>query len=179
MNGLLSFLLRNGAGLLRESAEVYLGRVLVRRAMRKLAWLVAFYFLLGIFAVAAAAFFYVLLFQWLSLQLGEESAAAILCGANLLLIALFILGRMLFHRRPSGPAGLTVGALSGALTEKIGTDANFEAGLAAGREIGKRIRKAAPEIAIGAAVIGLIVGIRPQILGLFRRRETPADKPRR
>jgi hypothetical protein len=176
MSGLLSFLLRSGGGILRESAEMFIGRALMRNAVRRLVGLVALYAALAVFALAALAFFYVLLYRWLSVRLGEESAAAILSGANLLVIALILIGRALFRQRtPKGltsPLGdLTKSHVSGLGTGGLGTgNADLEAGIAIGSQIGRQIRKAAPEIALVAALAGLIIGVRPQILGMFRRR---------
>ena len=177
MSRLLSFLLRSGAGILRESAEVYIGRALVRRAVQSLLGFVLFYGALAIFALAALAFFYVLIYRGLSSRLGDESAAAILSGANLLLIASILLGRALLRRRPKQSLNSPLGGLARSLTEGLESDdVDFETGLAIGQQIGQRIRKAAPEIALAAALLGLIIGFRPQILGGLRRRkrgETP------
>ena len=181
MNSLVAFLLRNGAGLMRESAEIFIGQALVRAAGQKLKGILAFYAVLAVLAVAAVAFFYVLLYRCLSSWLNELDAAAILCGGNLLLIALMIAGRAVF--RPKAPVVAHSPLVELIKSQAAGLnvkDANFGAGIAIGNRIGQHVRKAAPQIAIAAAVIGLVIGVRPQVLGLFRRREPPpADKPRR
>ncbi len=177
MSGLLSFLLRSGAGILRESAEAYIGRALIRRAVQSLVGLILFYGALTIFALAALAFFYLLLYRWLSALLGDVNAAAILTGANLLLIVLIILGRAVFRRRPKQSLNSPLEGLARSMTDGLEAgEVDFETGLAIGKQIGRRIRKAAPEIALAAALLGVIIGLRPQILGGLRRRkrgETP------
>src|SRR5476649_458438 len=100
MNALLSFLVKSGGGLLRESAEAYLGGVLVRKTIQELVRALIVYALVGIFSLAALVFLYVFLDRWLAARLGDESAAAILCGANLIVVALVFFGRWLQRRRP-------------------------------------------------------------------------------
>lgn len=172
MNSLLSFLLRSGGGILRESAEVLIGQALVRAATRRLKGILLFYAMLSMFALAALVFFYVLLYRWLSLRLDETSAAAILCGANLLLVALMLIGRALIKPKALTLSKSPIVEMIRSHTEGLGSSkGSFDSGV----EIGKHIRKAAPQIAIAAAVLGLVIGVRPQILGLFRRRKPPAN----
>ena len=178
MSGLITFLLRNGSGLIRDGAEILIGQALIRAVTQRLKGFLLFYAVLVMFALAALVFLYVLIYRFLSLRLGDVSAAAILCGANLLLIALMLLGRALFKPKPvvtASPLVELIRSQAGQLGAEI-KDKDFEAGLAIGAEIGRHLRKATPQIALAAAVLGLVIGIRPQILGLFRRREPPAKK---
>jgi hypothetical protein len=174
MNSLLLFLLRNGGGVLREGAEIFIGQALIRAATQRLKGILVFYSVLAVFAVAALAFFYVLLYRGLSLRTSEQSAAAILCAANLLLIAATLAGRALIRSKAPVGTGSPIIDLIKSHSEGLSAeDVNFEAGIAIGNQIGKHMRKAAPQIALAAAVLGLVIGVRPQILGLFRRREPP------
>jgi hypothetical protein len=177
MSGLLGFLLRNGSGLIKEGAEVLIGQALVRAVTQRLKGILLFYAVIAVFALAALIFFYVLLYRWLSLRFDDVSAAAILVGANLLLIGLMLAGRAIFRPRRPAISGSPLAELIRSQAEHFGAelkDKDFEAGLAIGREVGKRLRKATPQIALAAAVLGLVIGIRPQILGLFGRREPSA-----
>ncbi len=172
MNSLLLFLLRNGSGVLREGAEIFIGQALVRAATQRLKGILIFYSVLAVFAVAALAFFYVLLYRWLSLWTSDQGAAAILCGINLLLIAAMFTGRALIRPKAPVSSGSPIVDLIKSHTEGLSAkDVNFDAGIAIGNEIGKHVRKAAPQIALAAAVLGLVIGLRPQILGLFGRRK--------
>jgi len=178
MGGLISFLLRNGSGLIKDSAEILIGQALIRTVTQRLKGILIFYAVIAVFALAALVFLYVLLYQWVSLRLDDVSAAAILFGANLLLIAAMLLGRMIFKPKPvvtASPLIELIKSQAGQLGAEI-KDKDFEAGLAIGAEIGRHLRKATPQIALAAAVLGLVIGIRPQILGLFSRRERPAKK---
>ncbi len=60
-----------------------------------------FYAVVAVFAVAALVFLYVLLYRFLASRLDDISAAAILCGANLLLIALVVRGTGDFQAKAS------------------------------------------------------------------------------
>jgi len=178
MTSLLAFLLRNGSGLIRDGAEILIGQALIRAVTQRLKGLLLFYAVLAVFALAALVFLYVLIYRFLSLRLDDISAAAILCGANLALIVLMLAGRALFKPKPvvtASPLVELIKSQAGQLGADI-KDKDFEAGLAIGAEMGRRLRKATPQIALAAAVLGLVIGIRPQILGLFRRREPPAKK---
>jgi len=178
MSGLIAFLLRNGSGLIRDGAEILIGQALIRAVTQRLKGLLLFYAVLAVFALAALVFLYVLIYRFLSLRLDDISAAAILCGANLALIVLMLAGRALFKPKPvvtASPLVELIKSQAGQLGADI-KDKDFEAGLAIGAEMGRRLRKATPQIALAAAVLGLVIGIRPQILGLFRRREPPAKK---
>jgi hypothetical protein len=165
MSGLLGFLLRNGGGLIKEGAEVLIGQALIRAITQRLKGILLFYAVIVVLALAALVFFFVLLYRWLSLRFDDVSAAAILLGANLLLIGLMLAARAIFKpRRP-------------VISQHLGAelkDEDFDAGLAIGSAVGKRLRKATPQIALAAAVLGLVIGIRPQILGLFSRRDRRA-----
>jgi hypothetical protein len=179
MNSLLAFLLRSGAGLLKDGAEVLISQALIRAVTQRLKGLIVFYVILAAFALAALVFLYVLLYRFLASRLGDVSAAAILCGANLLLVVLMVAGRAVFRPKPivESAASPIVALLKASAEGLGGKDLNFDAGIAIGHEIGRHIRKATPQIALAAVVLGLVIGIRPQILGLFRRREPPAKKP--
>jgi hypothetical protein len=179
MNSLLAFLLRNGAGLLKDGAEVLIGQALIRAVTQRLKGLIVFYTIVTVFALAALVFLYVLIYRFLASRLDDVSAAAILCGANLLLIVLMVAGRAVFQPKPvAETASSPIVALLKSHAEGLGgKDMNFDAGIEIGHQIGRHIRKATPQIALAAVVLGLVIGIRPQILGLFRRREPPAKKP--
>ncbi len=145
-----------------------------RRVIRRMAITAAIYLVVGVLALAALAFLYVLIYRLLSEQLGGDGAAAILVGGNLLLIGLILGVRALLSRGGSGrrgtraslPAGMTAGV------KDLG-QSGFEAGMALGSRLGAKVRRAAPEIALTAGIIGLIVGLRPGVLSLFRRHTPP------
>jgi hypothetical protein len=154
MHALIAFLLKAGGG------------ILVRRAAREMAAMLAVYGLVAGLAVAALVFFYMAVYSWLAAALNAESAAAILCGANLVVIALILLVRQLSARRRRRGAVRPDG--------RPLLDGDLEAALTLGLEAGERLRKAAPEIALAAGLIGIIVGARPEILDIFRpRRKGP------
>ena len=176
MGGLLGFLLRNGSSLLKDGAEVLIGQALVRTFTERLKGILLFYAVIAVLALAALVFFYVLIYRLLAARLDDISAAAILLGANLVLIGLMFAGKALFKPKPvvtASPLVEMLKAQAGNLGAAV-KDEHFEAGLALGSELGHRLRKATPQIALGAAVLGLVIGIRPQILGLFTRRDPPA-----
>jgi hypothetical protein len=181
MNGLVAFLLRYGGGLLRDGAEILIGQALIRTVTQRLKGFLLFYAVVAIFALAALVFLYVLIYRWLSLRLGDVSAAAILCGANLLLVAFMLAGRALFRPRrvaAASPLAEVIRAQAG----HLGIDpqnGHFEAGLAAGAELGRHLRKATPQIALAAAVLGLVIGLRPQLLSLLTGLDRPAKARRR
>jgi hypothetical protein len=177
MSGLIAFLLRNGSGLVKEGAEILIGQALIRAVTQRLRGILLFYAVIVVLTLAALIFFYVLIYRWLSLRLDDVSAAAILCGANLLLIALMLAAKAIFKPK-RGIAASPLGELIKSQAEHLGVEIkekHLEAGVAIGSEMGKRLRKATPQIALAAAVLGLVIGIRPQILGLFSRREPPAN----
>ena len=177
MSGLLGFLLRNGSGLLKDSAEVLIGQALVRAVTQRLKGILLFYSVIAVFALAALIFLYVLIYRILSSRFDDISAAAILVGANLLLIGLMLAAKALFKPRKPVTSASPLAELIRSQAEHFGADLkdkDFEAGLAIGAEIGHRLRKATPQIALAAAVLGLVIGIRPQILGLFSRRDRSA-----
>src|ERR1700733_15470337 len=99
MSGLLSFLLKSGGGLRRESAEAYIGGVLVRKTIHELVRAAIVYVLIGVFSIVALVFLYIFLYQWLADRLDGKSAAAILCGANLVMIAVILLVQWLRKNR--------------------------------------------------------------------------------
>ena len=171
MSGLLSFLIKSGGGLLRESAEAYIGGVLVRKTIHELVRAAIVYILVGVFSTIALVFLYIFLYQWLSSRLDGMSAAAILCGANLLMIAAVLLAQWLRKNRaklePRASGGGLLGSLQG---HPLLDPDNLDAGIAMGMEVGKKLRKAAPQIALAAGIIGLIVGVRPELLNLFGGR---------
>ena len=179
MNSLLAFLLRNGAGLLKDGAEVLIGQALVKAVTQRLKGLIVFYAVAAVFALAALLFLYVLLYSLLASRLDDVTAAAIMCGANLLLIVLLVAGRAIFQPKPvvESAASPIVALLKSHAEGLGGKDMNFDAGIEIGNQIGRHIRKATPQIALAAVVLGLVIGVRPQILGGFRRRERPAKRP--
>jgi hypothetical protein len=172
---------RNGAGVFRDSAELFIGQALVRAATQRLKGILIFYAVLSIFAIASLAFFYVLLYRWLASEVGDTIAAAILFGINLFMIAAMLMGRALMQSKapasPVSPILELIKSQAGTLKSRAGglksEGGHFDAGLEIGSRIGGHVRKAAPRIALAAAVLGLVVGLRPQLLGLFRGRQTP------
>ena len=125
---------------------------------------------LAVFGTTALIFFYVFVYHRLSEALDADSAAAILCGANLVLIALVLIGRAIARssRRRSGPAGSAV------------QSSNADAALALGLGLERKLREKAPEAALVAAVIGLALGARPELLDLLKPRgRRDANGPKR
>ena len=180
MSGLLGFLLRNGSGLLKDGAEILIGQALVRAVTQRLKGILLFYSVIVVFALAALVFFYVLLYRILASRLDDIGASAILLGANLLLIALMLAAKAIFKPRQPVISASPLAEIVRSQAKSFGAelkDKDFEAGLAIGSEIGHRLRKATPQIALAAAVLGLVIGVRPQILGLFTRRDPPAKTP--
>jgi hypothetical protein len=167
MNKLLGLLAREGLGVFAVNQ--------IRRSVRKLTGLVVYYAIVMLLGLAALAFLYVLIYDWLSRLIEPQSAAAILCGANLLIVILMLVIRTLVTgktgRRAPSPALLASLAANPAMV-----DPALAAGVKIGRELRARLRKATPGIVLAAAAIGLIVGLRPGIVtGLFRAR--PNDRP--
>jgi hypothetical protein len=159
MQALITFLLKAG------------GDLLVRHATRQIAGMLAAYGLIAGFALAALVFLYIAIYGWLTAALDAQSAAAILCGVNLLGIALVLFARWLSMRRRRVDTARRSGlfeAIAGSGSSSMGGD--LEAALAIGLEAGERIRKAAPQIALVAGLIGIIVGTRPEILDILRPR---------
>lgn len=178
MSGLIAFLLRGGGGLIKDGAEILIGQAVVRAVTQRLKGFLLFYAVIAILALAALIFLYVLIYRVLSSRLDDISAAAILVGANLLLIGLMLAGKAIFKPRRVITAS-PLAELIKSQVEQLGAevkDKDLEAGLAIGAEIGHRLRRATPQIALAAGVLGLVIGIRPQILGLFTRRDPPAKK---
>jgi hypothetical protein len=165
MNGLLSFLLRSGGGILRESAEMFISQALVRAATQRLKGILFFYGAMLVFALASLMFFYVLLYRWLSQMVGDIAAAAILLGVNLLLIAIMLLARSIVSARtPARPNSPLVDMIKSHVEGAGAPNGSFSAGMEIGGRIGEQVRKAAPQIAVGAAVLGLAVSL------LYRRQ---------
>jgi hypothetical protein len=143
--------------LIKEGLALFISRDLIRRHVRRIILSLIFYTILLLFAFVAIVFLYVFLDRWLSQSLGTTSAAAILCGGNLALIGLALIVRSLLRRRPLPQAG--------SIAARAAANPNFDAGIAIGRNLTTSLKKAAPEIAIAAAIAGVIFGI-------FRRRPT-------
>jgi len=167
MKRLLSLLIKEGMELL-VAAEL-------RRARKRLATFMALATVLGVLGAAALSFFYLLLYRLLSERLDDIRAAAILCGGNLVLIALVIAVRALTRGRGSGPSGRSLTGDSAQSALDLSESA-LDAGIALGQELNERARKAAPTIVLVAALVGIVIGLRPQILTIFRR--APAKTPR-
>ena len=150
--------------LVREVATQFLGREIARQLFNRVAGSIALYIAVVVFGGAALVFFYILAYALLSDALDPRSAAAILCAANLAAIGLIFLVRYIrAHDRPA-PRGLA-DALGG---EEI------EAALGLGRDFEKKLRQSAPEIALIAAVLGIAVGARPELLSLiFGKKRKP------
>jgi hypothetical protein len=162
VKGATSFLLRHVLKLLLDGAEIYAGRMVLARLKRRLVEAAAFYFALTVLGLAAAAFFYVLLFLWLASRFDDITAAAVLLGASLLLIGLLVLVRALSSRRPPRRRPAATGEFA---------DPDLQAAMALGKRIAGHMRKSAPVLALGAAVLGFAIGLRPELLDLLRRAE--------
>jgi hypothetical protein len=148
--------------LLREWAIVAIGREIATRTLRRASEAALLFVLLTILSVAAVVFFYLFAYRWLSARLDGESAAAILCGANLLLIGI-ILG---------------VRAISAALTRgeaKREASAELRGLMDIGLGLEERLREKAPTAALVAMIVGLAIGARPELLDIFK----PSGKPKR
>lgn len=150
-------------GLISELAASFVAKE-VRQTLDKVIAAAVAYLVIAVLGLIALAFVYVLAFEWLAESLGGKSAAAILIGVNLVLIGLVLAIHALSGRRrrssPSSPA------------PSLGLEqAGLEAGLALGSEIGAKLRKATPQIVFAAAMVGFIVGIRPEILTILTRRK--------
>jgi len=156
--------------LVREAATVLVGREIERRVKRRLAGLAATIAVLAILGLAALVFLYVFAFEAIAAALDPQSAAAILCGANLLLIALILIGRSIARRsrrRPQRPGRPDIAALAGP---------EMEEALAFGIQTAERLREMAPTAAIVAAILGLAVGARPELLDLLKPRRERGTK---
>ncbi len=171
MNKLLKLLIKEASVMaLAEEA---------RQAIRRMVMTAIIYLIVGVFGVATLAFVYVLIYRLLAEALDGDSAAAIVIGGNLLIIGLILgvraisrgaSGRRRSRRRNAGEqAALTAEAV------EIGRSA-IEAGMVVGSRLGQKLRRAAPEIALAAAVVGLIIGVRPQLLTIFRSQKAPRPK---
>jgi hypothetical protein len=155
--------------LLREGATLFISREIVKRSTERAIGTIALGAVLAILSLAALAFLYLFLFRLIAADRGEEAAAAILCGGNLLLIALILIGRSLLHATGRRPAKARTNSPPGL------TGADIEAALALGRGLEGRLREVAPEATIVAAILGLAVGARPELLDLLRAH-LPRDR---
>jgi len=144
--------------LLREWAVVAIGREIAGRMMRRVSNTALLVVLLAVLGLAAIVFFYIFVYRWLSVRLDEESAAAILCGANLLLIALVLGVRAVL-------AGLGRRQAKHAASSELGALMDIGLGLE------ERLREKAPTAALIAMVVGLAVGARPELLDIFKSSE--------
>jgi hypothetical protein len=163
MNALIVFLLQLG------------GDLLVRRTVRHMAGAAALYGMIAVLALASFVFLHMFLYGWLATMLDAPSAAAILCGVNLLAIALILFARWLsgLRRRPRPVAGGAEALLQSLMSGGPPIEGDLESALAIGVEAGQRLRKAAPQIALAAGLIGIILGARPEILEIFGARKRP------
>jgi len=162
MMRLLSLLIREGTELLLMTE--------LRRAQKRFAALIALYAAVGVLGAAALGFFYLLLYRLLAERLDDVRAAAILCGGNLLLIAALFAVRGLGRSRRRSVAATGRSPADDPVQSMLDLgESALDAGIALGRQLDQKARKAAPAIVLGVAVIGLIIGARPQILSVFRR----------
>ncbi len=115
----------------------------------------------GAFATAALVFVFIFLDRWLSRALDDSAgAAAVLAGGNLIVVALIliVLGR---GKRKPGTARKR--AAPG--------NTDFATGLAMGAEAAKHLRKISPAATLIAALFGIAIGARPELLNLVRTRK--------
>jgi hypothetical protein len=156
MMGLISLLIRGAItflpveALIKSSAKRFVGALII-------------YAVIALLGLAALISFYVFLYYWLAAQMGDSRAAAAICGGNLLLIAVILIGKTLLRSKVRS-------RLSAGKPEFGSLQPELEAGIALGHDLGKKIRKSAPEIALAAAILGVVIGLRPQILGILKRR---------
>jgi hypothetical protein len=151
---LIALVARGAAMLIPLEASIKaMGR---RLAAAAIVWAIA-----ALFSLAALISLYLLLDRWLTEWLGALAAAGILCAGNLAIVALLLIARALSRRRPRprDEAARDLAALKPAL----------DAGIGLGRDLNRALRKASPSIALAAAITGLVIGLRPQILGGKRR----------
>ncbi|HTJ63000.1 MAG TPA: hypothetical protein VL899_04245 [Alphaproteobacteria bacterium] len=151
------------------------GDMIVRRTARHMAGAAALYGVIVVLALSGFVFLYMFLYSWLARMLDAPSAAAILCGANLLAIAGILFARWLSgrRRRPRAAPGGADALLRSLMGGESPLDGDLESALAIGVEAGQRLRKAAPQIALAAGLIGIILGARPEILEVFGARRRP------
>jgi hypothetical protein len=158
MSGAISQLLRLGLGLIA-------GGDFLKNGIRRAIGAAILYAAAALFALAALIFAYVFLDRWLTRVLDDDvGAAAILAGANLIIVAFLMIARAMAGRTPrrkSPQPGLL-------------NNANLEAGIAVGAALSGRLRKAAPTVALVIGVLGLALGARPELLNLFKTK--PKDR---
>ncbi len=156
---LLAILLRDGLGIIAGNR--------IRESLRHLAGSIKYYGIVAVFALATIVFLYLTIYEWLARAIDPETAAAILCGANLLLVALMLILRRAF-RRPSRPAAGIVTARE-LVTASLANPA-VEAGIAIGQDIRDRVRKATPGVLVTAAIVGLAIVIGPRMIARSKGR---------
>jgi hypothetical protein len=158
--------------LLREIASALIAGE-VRRAMQRMVAAAITWIIVGVLGIATLAFVYVLTYRLLAGSFGDERAAAIMVGGNLLLIGLILGVRAIVtnSRRRKHPQ------LKGDAAKALEMgEAGLEAGIALGAKLGDAVKKSAPQIVLIAAIAGVIIGLRPQLLGVFDRKKPPEKK---
>ncbi len=177
MSGFLSQILRSTFSILVNTAEIYIGSALVKKAKERLVGLIALYALLTVLSLAVVTFFFIFLYRWLSVRVNGEYAAAILCGASLFVIIAILIWRKLSQRRRKIPERRAIGGLVETLASVLeAQDPNLEAGLALGRRLRDKLKNVTPELVIAAVLVGLIIGVRPEVLGSFHREDPESKK---
>ncbi len=138
--------------------------------MRRAAVSAALYLAAGVFGVAGLASAHVLAYRLLGESIGDDAkAAAILVGADLFVVLLILAARAIYLRKER-PGPLSISGTRPSKEAASLTKAGLEAGIALGGQIREKARKSTPKIALIAGVAGLILGLRPELLGLLRRR---------
>lgn len=147
---------------LREWVVAAISREVATRTVRRVSEAVALFVIMAVLGLASLVFFYLFAYRWLAATIDDESAAAILCGANLLLIALII----------------GIRALAGSLRRKTADNAkNAELHelLNLGLSINEQLREKAPIAALVAIVAGIAVGARPELLDILKPKPKKRD----
>jgi hypothetical protein len=140
--------------LLREWAKVAISREIASRT-RQASRTGMLFGLIAMLGLASLTFFYIFAFEWLAAALDEVEAAAILCGANLLLIALILGFR-------------AVAAARRRRTAERAPSAELQALLEIGLGLEQRLREKAPAVALAAIIVGFAIGARPELLDILK-----------
>jgi hypothetical protein len=139
--------------LLREWAKVAISREVANRT-RQASRMGMLFGLVAMLGLASLIFFYIFAFKWLAAALDEVQAAAILCGANLLLIALILGVRAAAASRRRRAA-------------ERAPSAELQALLEIGLGLEQRLREKAPAVALAAIIVGFAIGARPELLDIL------------
>ena len=131
-----------------------------RPAGRKIFGIAILYGVVAILALATLAFLYVALDLLIAQQVGDLWAAVILAGVNLALIGVILVWRAIVRaRRREAARHAKQESAEMALT------------VALARMADGMFRKGATGLTLGALLVGLVVGVFPEIFGKRRKPE--------